>query len=408
MCLIEKILCKKDNSISFLIGAGFSAPIGYPTGAQLNKKILNCINDNFAFSADGSLIISNDGTKPDLGYKTQYDWYFEFCYDLIHYYNNYIKEFDYEEFYDYLKLNANKDTQLADYFYSKQYDGGRAEFENYLFQIDNIFNQVISFYLKDKFGRNQYGDVGFYLKHSFEGYTGFLNCIEEFLKNHVIHIHTLNHDLFFERLNRTEWINGELCDGFEELGSPYYGELIYNNQKYKCRLERYTGNYAKKLRLYKLHGSKDYYLYYRTKEGNFVPEIYLKNKWGIGSSDLYKEKRGENRKLEYEQCWVNYHSDFLTGTTSKIIRYREPLLFSKLFKLFEDNLKKSDMLIIIGYGCKDSEINRIISECFGRKKPCYIVDPFAGEKVREFKNQMGDNTKLITNTLEYLTINDFQ
>ena len=61
MCLIENILQKKNKSISFLIGTGFSSPMGYPTGIQLNKKILNCINDNFAFSTNGSLIISNDG-----------------------------------------------------------------------------------------------------------------------------------------------------------------------------------------------------------------------------------------------------------------------------------------------------------------------------------------------------------
>lgn len=47
-----------------------------------------------------------------------------------------------------------------------------------------------------------------------------------------------------------------MCDGFEELGSPFYGELL---RTYKCRLSRYTGKYTKKIRLYKLHASKDYY-----------------------------------------------------------------------------------------------------------------------------------------------------
>lgn len=194
------------------------------------------------------------------------------------------------------------------------------------------------------------------------------------MKDNIINVHTLNHDLFFERLNRTEWINGELCDGFEELGSPYYGELLHDNRSYKCRLERYTGNYDTKLRLYKLHGSKNYYLYSRNERPKFEPEgKYIKGKWGVGSGDFYKEKKGNDGNLVYENCWINYHSDFLTGTTSKIIRCREPLLYGPLFNLFESNLEQADMLIIIGYGCKDSEVNRIIFEKFGGNKPFLLL-----------------------------------
>ena len=109
----------------------------------------------------------------------------------------------------------------------------------------------------------------------------------------------------------------------------------------------------------------------------------------------------------YENCWINYHPDFLTGTTFKIIRYREPLLYQKLFKLFEDNLEQADMLIIIGYGCKDSEVNKIIMEKFGKDKPCFIVDPYAGDTVKDFIKEMGDNTKLISKSLDSLQIADF-
>ena len=391
----------KGKSISFLLGAGFSAPKGYPIGNQLNEKLLTCTGDNFAFSPSGTLVVNNDGTKPDLGSKNQYDIYFDFCTDLIRYYNDNIKSFDYEEFYDYLKNDAHKDPALVAFFKAKKYNGGKAKLNDYLFQIDNIFNQLISFYLEDKDGKNRHNDEAFHMKPYFDGYTGFLNCIETFLKEFIVDVHTLNHDLFFER------INGELCDGFEELGSPYYGTLLYDNRSYKCRLERYTGNYDTKLRLYKLHGSIDYYLYSRTEGTTFIPETYIKRKWGIGSSDFYKEIKDKDGNLVYENCWINYHSDFLTGTTSKIIRYREPLLYQKLFKLFEDNLEQADMLIIIGYGCKDLEVNKIIMEKFGKDKPCFIVDPYAGDTVKDFIKEMGDNTKLISKSLDSLQIADF-
>lgn len=409
MDFLKKIFCsKKEKSISLLIGAGFSAPKGYPIGNQLNEKLLACTSDNFAFSTCGSLVVNTDGTKPNLGYKNHYDWYFDFCYDLMHYYNNNIKLFDYEEFYDYLKNDAKKDYALVSFFKTKKYNGCESNLDDYLFQIDNIFNQLVSFYLKDHNGKNRHDDEAFHLKPFFDEYTGFLNCMESFLKNHIVNVHTLNHDLFFERLNNTEWIGGTLCDGFEELGSPYYGELLHEDRSYKSRLERYTGNYDTKARLYKLHGSKDYYLYSKTQGNTFIPENYIKGKWGIGSTDFYKEKKDQKGNLIYENCWVNYHSDFLTGTTSKIIRYREPLLFQKLFNLFECNLQKADMLVIIGYGCKDSEVNKIIIEKFGKNKPCYIVDPYAGDTVKDFVKVMGDNTKLVTKQLVSLQIDDFK
>jgi len=48
--------------------------------------------------------------KPDFGYKNPYEWYFDFCIDSIHYYNDKIRPFDYEEFYDYLKEKAEYDN----------------------------------------------------------------------------------------------------------------------------------------------------------------------------------------------------------------------------------------------------------------------------------------------------------
>lgn len=410
---VEILRClKQEKSISILLGAGFSAPMGYPIGNQLNTKLLNCTGDDFAFSPAGELCVSTDGSKPDLGYKNSYDWYFDFCKDAIHYYNNNIKAFDYEEFYDYLREKAKDDNELKKLFEQGSYNKSEFNnFEQYVYQIDNIYNQLVSFYLEDGTGKSWYDDAPTYLKPIFDGYTGFLNCIEALSKDYIVNVHTLNHDLFFERLNRTEWINGELCDGFEELGSPFYGKLLHENRNYKCRLSRYTGKYKSKIRLYKLHGSKDYYVYYtnKGKGTTLYPETYIKTRWGIGNTDFHKEVKKKGRFLDYENCSVNYHPDFLTGTTSKISRYQEPLLYKKLFELFKNNLNKAEILIIIGYGCKDSEINRYILKEFGTKKSCFIIDPFAkaGGKVYDFVSQMGSNTILVSKDLDNMSLSDF-
>ena len=102
----------------------------------------------------------------------------------------------------------------------------------------------------------------------------------------------------------------------------------------------------------------------------------------MGASDIMKSRKS---KIGYDVSPFEYHADFLTGTTSKIQRYNEPLLFKKLFKRFKKNLSQADKLIIIGYGCKDKGINEIIKKHFDyHHKPSFIIDKYAGKMVEEF------------------------
>lgn len=63
------------------------------------------------------------------------------------------------------------------------------------------------------------------------------------------------------------------------------------------------------------------------------------------------------------------------------------------------------MLVIIGYGGRDQEVNRIISECFDFKnKPTFVVNSFAGESVEELVDNLEGT--LIDEHLENLRIDD--
>jgi len=394
-----------SNSISFLFGAGFSAPMGYPLGNQLNELLLKSIDDNFAFAPSGDLVIRIDGKKPDLGYKTSYDIEFEFCYKLILHFNKIKGYFDYEEFYDYITEDIADDKSVNDI--GKPFIDNVTTIKTLKSGLKNVYTQVVAHYIKDKNGNSYYDNLPYLIDESFRGYTGIMKSIKDLSKNSVLNIHTLNHDLFFERFNNTVFLEGNLSDGFEELGSKYFGKFTKENRDYMVRLQRYTGNYFGNFRLYKLHGSLDYELYYRNESGQFFPETYLKSRYGIGNTDLYKEIKNKEGELTYENCWINYHPDFLTGTTSKIERYGEPLLFEKLFQLFKNNLKNADKLILIGYGAKDEEVNNIIFKYFDYKnKQSYIIDPYAGEKVKEFSKSIG--AKLITEQLEKINNKDFE
>lgn len=394
-----------SKSISILLGAGFSAPIGYPVGNQLNELLLNCDGSKIGFHSSGSLVVSADGSKPNFGYKTSEEFEFDFCRDLIQYFNKVRGYFDYEEFYDFFNYEAGKDPGVETFFKAGNY-GTERNVGQMLFAIKKIYAQLVSYFLRDKDGKSWYDDEGHRSGPTWAGYTEILACLKKWSEDEVVNVHTLNHDLFFERLNISDWLQGELCDGFEELGSPYFGDLSVTGRTYKCRLQYYTGKYDKRFRLYKLHGSKDYGVYYGSKGAVLTPEKYVKTRWGIGFSELDKEVLGDSGDLKYERCWINYHADFLTGTTSKIERYTEPLLFKVLFKHFRDNLKEAEKLIIIGYGAKDSEVNKMMLENFDYKnKPSFVIDPYPGVAVKDLQTQLG--ARLVKSHLEDVNVKDF-
>ncbi len=395
-----------SKSISLLLGAGFSAPMKYPTGSQLNELLLNCDGSDFGFSTDGRLCKDTRGGKPNSEIKNSYDYEFDFCQDLIIHFNETKGYFDYEEFYDFFVDDAKEDPKVEALYKAGHY-GTEKALSQMLYALENIYCQLIGYFLKDGEGKSWYDDEGHMAGPIWPGYTGILNCLKKFSENYIVNVHTLNHDLFFERLNYSDWLRGELCDGFEEFGSPYYGRLSSHGREYMCRLQYYTGKYNKKFRLYKLHGSKDYGIYYVPNGFVHSPEKYVKTRWGIGVSNLYKEIQDDKGELKYHHCWVNYHADFLTGTTSKIERYSEPLFYKNLFQHFRDNLKDAEKLIIIGYGGKDSEINKMILENFDFKnKPSYIIDPYAGEYIKALQDQIG--AKLIEKELDIIEVKELE
>ena len=100
----EKPLTGRKH-ISILIGAGFSAPQGYPIGKTLNDKILDFDKCNVDFSPSGVLCCSTTGEKPVFqveGVLNQHQKHFIFCKRLIKKYAE-AHKFDYEEFYDFIK-----------------------------------------------------------------------------------------------------------------------------------------------------------------------------------------------------------------------------------------------------------------------------------------------------------------
>ena len=393
-----KLPLSNRQSIAILLGAGFSAPKGYPVGNDMNKNLLNFDDSTLNFAPCGSLASSTDGTKPLFqmdGVLNNHQKYFIFCKRLIKEYTEaHSGMFDYEQFYDFIKTEEAKQER-----YQRLCDDlldDCESYEYYLSNISHIYNQMVAHLLKDKTGKSWYDDEPFKI-NCYDGYNGFLTYLSELSCKFIVNVHTLNHDLLFESFNNTGFINGNISDGFDEYGSEYYGILEHEHRNYNCRLERYTGRYNTSIRLYKLHGSIDYVPFYRRDKNGFMkPEKYVKIKWGIGSGNIIK---GRKSKYGYDASPFEYHADFLTGTTSKIKRYDEALRFKKLFKKFRNNLSKANSLIIIGYGCKDKGINEMIKDNFDYKnKPSFIIDKYAGASVETFAQKI--NAKIIKESID--------
>lgn len=344
--------------VSFLIGAGFSKPAGYPLAYE--------INDYFVGLKEGDLLIHTDGSAWFNGGKPgPNDWFTrkierQFVERLIVYYCDQVitpGTFHYESFYDWYKdlyAGRSSDTNVE----AIATDLGRS-LGDLLLNFDLTFNQLLAQPLSKR-------PPEVHLCRGLPGsHARFLDLVEALGQQCTLHFHSLNHDLFFESLSSTDAIQGELADGFTELGSPYYGTLRHmerapsggNSFSYTVRLPYFADEYGSRFNLYKLHGSVDYYVFGDAERAT------VKNKRGIGPNDLLKEV-AESGHLRYESDHSNYHPSFLSGTTFKTLRYDSTPYYTTVFNHFKQNLSNCVVLITIGYGFADSEINRLIEERF--------------------------------------------
>ena len=370
----EKIFDQKE-SVAFLLGAGFSIPMGYPTGSEVNKKLLNFGDQLVAFSPAGELATNKNGTKPDFGYSNGYDKAFCLCKELIAVYSETVDEFDYERFMDVLRSN-NLYTEYSSIF-DKYITDTESEYY-FMGNLPDIYSQMVAHLLKDADDTSWYeglaAHIGAYLTGPRSSYNSFLQYLSNLKKEYLINIHTLSHDLFFESFNRSEYINGDMSDEFDDFGSRYYGTLrIDGRDSYRCRLERYTGRYyGKPICLYKLHGSLNYAMMHRETENGLVDDNEVKFRYGMSLMDLERER---SRNNGYDNDFCSYHADFLTGATTKVSYYRSQF-YRKMFRKFKNNLIRANVLIVIGYGGKDEGINDYLLSYFDyNRKPCFFIYP---------------------------------
>ena len=337
------------KKISFLLGAGFSAVAGCPTANKLSNMILSTSSSDFYISA-GKELCKNPYRQPCEKYNMKP---FEELLSLIRFYS-YLrcKQFNYEDFY--LKL-----CELSDCL-------DCIEFSQRIKSLDTFYQQLLCFYL-DAAEKNATGKM--------EVYEKFKNYVLKYAEDNCICIHTLNHDTLLERI-----LDGYYSDGFSKSNSLFYSEqgdiAMYSK-------ENFQGNVL----LYKLHGSLDRYRYTYQKDYSKYEYVKVPTGSGIDTESIRNRKDIDKPYLQY------IVPDFLTGTTSKILRYQEPF-YQQQFEHFVNNLADSDIIYIIGYGGRDAQINEyFLSYAIG--KQIIIIDPYPSKELQRLSDALGNNAKII-------------
>lgn len=357
------------KNISFLIGSGFSVPAGYPTTTRLNERLGKIDASEICIHTSGDSRFLNGETDPNAHWMRIEQR--KFVQKFLEFYRDIEVgpegNFHYETFYDYYRSPLAGESYpetlakfLGDF---RQNHGVETNNHHLLLDFHHTFNQLIAQLLTKALKRvhlcKPYG----------QEYSAFLQLTEELAKAHRVHFHTLNHDLYMEHLAHSDGIQGKIDDGFEELGSTFFGELYDKYERYLVRLSRFTGKFEQQFRLYKLHGSIDHYWF----QDDELDLIKLKRQ--ISPMKIFKELK-KDRVLQYVNHPTDYFPDFLSGTTSKIKRYGDGTYYPIILGHFKNNLQSSNTLIAIGYGFSDTRINQFIEDSFltDDSKTLFVVD----------------------------------
>ena len=325
-------MCLNKKSVSFLLGAGFSVPAGYPTASEVGKKIVNTKLSDLYVAPNGTLAL-NKGSLKQSKFETKD---VQCLLDFIEFYNKFCgnENFDYEKFYDFYKLCCTRQEC----------------FRNDIFQWDKYFQQFVALCIDDK------------RKSDFRRYAPFVNNINELSQQCVVNVHSLNHDDLFEHL-----FIGNFSDGFTTEDSPYNNNIPVFRDKYDSPI-----------RLFKLHGSLDQYTYfYQTRKRDVD---YIKCNGKVSLSEV--SNRDDNNAL----CFHLLVPDFLTGSVNKIARYGERH-YKILFNHFWKNLSQAKTLVVIGYGGRDKKINEYLLD-YSKKAEVFIYDKKPGSDLTQLSKKL--------------------
>lgn len=377
------------QTISFLIGSGFSIPEGIPGVKQLNKRLSKINESEILIHTDQRAFFLNGQEDPNRWSRWDERVFMQ---EFLEFYNTEVinspEDFHYETFYDfYSGYLANPNTyinkEIVENFYetfSKNHFKENEDLRDCYNRVSD-FNRSYNQLLASQLHNSKYlEDISILNYPKYDSFIGFLR---ELLKTYDIKFHSLNHDLFFDWLgNYHSALWQHFSDGYQLEGSPYYGTVSYDfnpntinkvHKTYYVKLEQFTDKFDTPLAFFKLHGSVFSTIVHSPSQDQ--KRIRLKDNYGV--NQFYKEVIDEKTsKPRLVNLFDEVAPDFLSGTTNKTRYYTDDPFYENLLDHFKKNLAASELLVVIGYGFQDGGINKFLEDSFlSRGKKMIVVDP---------------------------------
>lgn len=354
------------NNLVVILGAGFSRPAGLPLANDIKErfdrnqigKLLHFGSSEWMWSDGKRDVDKHNGTI-----HSESTIYAYILNEIIQKYKAEKGSFDnYELFYQWVQdisktrviknevYDRAKSKLIGDYpsikNYVPEYEGDTHPFlfrfdnDSDLNNITNIINYLIADLLS--FNTSQFNT-------SLYQYEQFFRFIKEFDE---VDIFTLNHDLLLENLCKA--YGAKYSRGFTKQNS----EIHYQDEGtpiavFKCAFD-------KPIRIHKLHGSLDFYRFEHYVQGE-KPYLESTGEYNYFTTTNYREKHFAIRvDPETGKTLQDLNSDiipkFITGTDKTRI-INNDLMYSVLFRRFENSIAEVDHVLISGYSYGDEHIN---------------------------------------------------
>ena len=344
-----------SESLNIIVGAGFSYYAGLPLGNDVKSKFDQPFRDRIlkASSSEWMWTETQDAAMVNNGRSNSDHITYSFILEEI------VKDYkvsnnnqfaDYEDFYQYVKDNTPIDgwyegiiASAKKRFYLETTIKEDNEFYSYAFTYPERYmpQEIINYLIADLLGIRKTKE------ELIEAYRPFINYIQKY---ESVNIFSLNHDRVFECLFRLFGVN--YCDGFSTSNS----NIQYQD---KPLLSFQNDFNSSRVKLVKLHGSIDMYLYeHCTEDGSTSTRT---GEYTHFKPMGYQEKHYALRVIPETGEVIQHRSfdiipKFITGKNKKAFIAAD-YMYSKMFNLYKQRMDSGDDLLIVGYSYGDSHMN---------------------------------------------------
>ena len=348
------------NNLVVILGAGFSFPAGLPLANDIKKRFNRVQKEKLLLASSSEWMWIDDKDKTSISNGSlSYDHlaYSYILNEIVKAYNDDVDDFNnYEVFFSYV-LNKFNDLDWFKQIYAKAKDDLIKDkphlisepvphhyylnvFRNEpdINKIQDLFNYLISDML---FTSNATVD------NSIGAYEKFIDYLQTFVR---VDVFTLNHDLLLEHILSKKEIS--FSRGFSLDNSDVY----YQNNP----LPIFNNHFKDKINIHKLHGSTDFFKFQHfvndggmfwnptEKYNYFVTQSYNAKHHAVRVNPITK-------KVEQDMNF-DIIPKFITGTKKTSIISND-IMYSQLFKNFENAISSATQLLISGYSYGDEHIN---------------------------------------------------